>query len=451
LALRLTVGDSPLVLISIYGPNSNDQSFFSDLRKILDENKSSPIVCGGDWNTTYSTLDGDNNIDTFSMLNPPSLIRSSWLNNLCDEFNLIDPYRAFHPNRRDYTYVPRAGTRNRSRIDFFLIQDNLLRLCNSCYISHSLESELFDHKSISLSFAVKIKNKNHFINPVIFGHCRFNAIVATAAAETYLQHAARDQGEVDIEEGLLHVGRLIEKITQCNELDFSMAFDGMSDEKTLLKARYDAELQTLVDSLPDPDSFSELLLTCDPDIFLEVLMGNIRNSLISFQAWHQKVKMAKTQSLTLQLGNLKKDYFNNIDIISRLERELTEIRDNELSAKIRELKIFEHLHNEKPSPLFLNLVRCSGKENLSNIRGERDEILTTREAREKRFIDYFSDVYRKKTSSSIDYETCIENFLGPEILNNPIVRNSRLTEDERVALDRPLTYRNLMSPSKPVI
>jgi hypothetical protein len=76
---------------------------------------------------------------------------------------------------------------------------------------------------------VSIKPKNHFINPVIFSHPRFGAVVATTAAETYLQHAVPEQADVNTEEGQLHVGRLINCITQCNELEFKLAFEGDSE------------------------------------------------------------------------------------------------------------------------------------------------------------------------------------------------------------------------------
>jgi hypothetical protein len=90
----------------------------------------------------------------------------------------------------------------------------------------------------------------------------------------------------------------------------------------------------------------------------------------------------------------------NADRIFRLEKELGAIRDAELSAKINEIKLFEHLHNEKPSPLFLSLIMCSNNDDLSCIRGERGETLHTKAQRENRLVKYFSDVYSKKKGYS---------------------------------------------------
>jgi exonuclease III len=133
--------------------------FFSDLRNFFSQNTDLPIICAGDWNATYCTEDGIGNIDTLNMLHPPSIIRSAWLAEICDQFNLSDPFRVLHYNKKEFTFIPKAGTSNRSRLDFFLISDRLLTICNQCFISASLQSELFDHKSINLTFQSKKKYK----------------------------------------------------------------------------------------------------------------------------------------------------------------------------------------------------------------------------------------------------------------------------------------------------
>ena len=60
------------------------------------------------------------------MASPPSLIRSRALVDISNLYNLSDPFRALHPDRLDFSYRPRNGLPNRSRIDFFLISDSLL-------------------------------------------------------------------------------------------------------------------------------------------------------------------------------------------------------------------------------------------------------------------------------------------------------------------------------------
>jgi exonuclease III len=135
LAVKLNTCDTNIILISVYGPNNNDFEFFSFIRKVLSENTDSPAICGGDWNATYCTEAGELNLDTFNMQNPPSITRSGWLAGICNDFNLFDPFRTMHYNKKDFTYVPRSGNKNRSRIDFFLISGEFLSMCNKCTIS----------------------------------------------------------------------------------------------------------------------------------------------------------------------------------------------------------------------------------------------------------------------------------------------------------------------------
>jgi hypothetical protein len=49
----------------------------------------------------------------------------------------------------------------------------------------------------------------------------------------------------------------------------------------------------------------------------------------------------------------------------------------------------------------------------------------------------------KKQDVPVDCTNCIENFLGQDIINNPVVQNSRITVQERNELESPLTLQEL--------
>jgi hypothetical protein len=88
-------------------------------------------------------------------------------------------------------------------------------------------------------------------------------------------------------------------------------------EATLLGL--DNEIKMLVDDLPEPENLNELGLLCTNDIFLEVLMGNIRNSLVSFQTWLQKLENSKVSFLQRKINFLKGNYDFNQEEIANLE------------------------------------------------------------------------------------------------------------------------------------
>ena len=89
------------------------------------------------------------------MAAPPSLIRSRALADICDQHNLSDPYRALHPDRRDFTFRPSNRRNNRSRLDFFIISDTLINMISICDISPEILCSLFDHHYVTLAFNSK--------------------------------------------------------------------------------------------------------------------------------------------------------------------------------------------------------------------------------------------------------------------------------------------------------
>jgi hypothetical protein len=42
-----------------------------------------------------------------------------------------------------------------------------------------------------------------------------------------------------------------------------------------------------------------------------------------------------------------------------------------------------------------------------------------------------------------NYDNCVENFLGPDVVNKPIVSGSKISEQESARLELPLTLEEL--------
>ncbi len=141
LFLKMEFATTTITVGGIYGPNTDDISFFNKLGELIRQFNSDYVVIGGDWNTTIDSRNGRNNLDILNTASIPSARRSGWLNTLMTECNLIDPFRHFFPDTPEYTYVPySAEAVNRSRLDFFLISEKLAEQCVNCRIPHSLSS-----------------------------------------------------------------------------------------------------------------------------------------------------------------------------------------------------------------------------------------------------------------------------------------------------------------------
>ncbi len=188
LGLILKIDDFSLRAFSIYGPNHDDKNFFKEIDSFLSQDREIATVLGGDWNSTYSTAAAEDNIDIRNMRNPPSTNRSAWLREVCARRGLSDPFRALHPNLRDYTFVPSGGRNNRSRLDFFLIYDELIPRIRSCSIKETQQIKLLDHKPVLLDFTRNKYKSRPFINHTILSNPRTDDVVLAAVYDTYLHY-----------------------------------------------------------------------------------------------------------------------------------------------------------------------------------------------------------------------------------------------------------------------
>jgi exonuclease III len=120
LLLSCRIRATDILLVCIYGPNNTDPAFFNTLNEFLTDFNALPVICGGDWNATFSTENVLENIDCLNMARSPNINHSKKIRDMCDNFQLTDPFRYRYPDRKEFTYVPRyALATNQSRIDFF--------------------------------------------------------------------------------------------------------------------------------------------------------------------------------------------------------------------------------------------------------------------------------------------------------------------------------------------
>ncbi len=303
LGLHVKLRESEILLISVYGPNNNlansEDNFFECLHELISTHPDLPVICGGDWNCTISCNKAENNIDVFSMTNIPSVSRSTRLNELCINCCLSDPFRAMHPHTRDFTYIPRHGGKNRSRIDFFLVSDALVSTVSRCNINPALSTELFDHKAIIMKFHGLIKNNRVEIKHETLSHPRINYVIKSAVLDTYISHASLTLANGNIDEYRHLLGNVYTTMRNINDLELIIESGSVGNGENLanLLGQRVEELELLDSNMPTPETLATINLSCDDDIFLEVLMGNVKNSIISFQAFQNKVKTVKKTNL----------------------------------------------------------------------------------------------------------------------------------------------------------
>ncbi len=126
-------------------------------------------------------------------------------------------------------------------------------------------------------------------------------MVAAAVSDTYLSHARvgqplhchvlppqhvfrADKGDL-LQNQKVIVASLMRSINESNNLCMALETQGPSRILELQIAGKQTEIRDLREQLWDDDILTKLEPTCDPDVFLEVLLSNVQGAVISFQVW----------------------------------------------------------------------------------------------------------------------------------------------------------------------
>jgi hypothetical protein len=150
---------------------------------------------GGDWNSRYSCLPLNENPDVLFMRNLPSITRSRMVADLCDSFDLTDPFRILHPDVRDFTYnLSGVLRKNRSRIDFFLISSSIVASLETCSVAQGFCSKAFDHKPIFLNFRKRKQRNRPIVHNATVDHYLAQDIVKLTVHKTTIFSLDRGRG-----------------------------------------------------------------------------------------------------------------------------------------------------------------------------------------------------------------------------------------------------------------
>ncbi len=138
-----------------------------------------------------------------------------------------------------------------------------------------------------------------------------------------------------------------------------------------------------------------------------------------------------------KLSNLKKNFDANSGEILRVERDLNRILESDAREEILKMKNFEHLNNEKITPYFLSLAKKPlHSENLNEIVREDGTPFDNTTERDQYIRNYYANTYKRVPDTVTDQS--INEFLG-DVADNPHVSASKLSNEEREELDRPIT------------
>jgi exonuclease III len=437
LGLRITTpGGANLLLIAIYGPNSIDKKFFDELNEIIRKNNDCTTLIAGDWNCTLSTdPEPESNIDIINMRKPPNITHSILVNNLCSNFNLVDPFRVLYPNSRSFTFVPKCASKiNRSQLDFFIISRVLVP-----HINCSTQNRLFDHKAVNLTFKPK---KTHSRIPTIsnlaIDDSVMDILVKTSVFEHYI-HQALTSISFDLRQKNLCLELIGLVRAQLKSINSDIIYDISDEESQMVRQK---RINYCFNILNDLEAYNiqSLEPSCEDDIFLESMINFVRNDIVSYQTFISKSRSMVVHDLEREMSALSGNFELNQTRIFEIEKMLSKISDRLMRSEVERNRSFEAINNKKITPFTLRLLKSNKKESSLLDLKKDDGFDFGSEGELSEYVkNYFSKIYEPNFDQSNVFSGCIEKFLGEEIVNSNLIKESKVTVTEKNKLEAPLT------------
>jgi hypothetical protein len=366
---------------------------------------------------------------------------------LCERFDMVDPFRTLHPDVRDFTYNP-SGTlrKNRSRIDFFLMSTSISASLESCSVAQGFCSKNFDHKPIFLSFRKKKQRNRPIVHNATVDHALSSDIVRLAVHKTTIFSLQGGAGPAT--EGLLNRElALLEDIeSKLNRIIFIKGLSMVAE----LELEMVEELRVLEEGLMDdwtraaPIEYLRGFESQVPaDIFFENLISATKEALLGLQTAVYRAENKLRKEWIAELMLLKNgNQAPNVDRINTLECHLNEASERLISQKIGNFIKTDVLNSEKMTPLFLRLAQEKSNASLSEVRDGGGIPFAQETERDRCITEFYSKLYKIPAGTRVDFSNCVENFLG-DLVNHPVIKDCMLSEAERERLESNLTLEEL--------
>ena len=360
LILDVKIDSKQIILCSVYGPNQDTPSFFSDLLAIIDSYNQENIIICGDFNLVLQTnMDYDN----YLHVNNPNARKT--LLQIIEERGLIDSFREIHPFEKKYTWRRRNPIKQ-ARLDFFLLSENLNSCCNYCDIKIGYRS---DHSTVRL----KLKFDNFKSGK---GLWKFN-------------------------NSLL------------NDIEFVNAINNKIDE---IKSMYSLPVydRNQIPHIPNED----IQFTINDQLFLETLLMELRGKCISFSSYKKKIRDKTEANLKQEILNLEQNYTEeNVIHTENLKTQLEEIRSEKLEGNIIRSRAKWTSEGEKPSNYFLNLEsRNFTSKIIPKLETADGKIIENQENILTETMKFYSSLYKEKdTITDQNLNDILDKYNPPKL------------------------------------
>ena len=158
-----------------------------------------------------------------------------------------------------------------------------------------------------------------------------------------------------------------------------------------------------------------------------------------------RAENAVRADLLSRLKPLKKsDQFSaNFEEIQEIENRLNIIDEGRNADKVANYLKSEILDGEKITPHFLRIAKTLSSDSLSKIKKPDGNPFASKKEQEAHIVQFYRDLYSLPDNMPANFTNCVSEFLGADICRHPLVVNSKLSDEEKILLDRPLSIDEL--------
>ena len=367
-------------VINVYAPNKDDPGWFDKLFKKVQSISNNCEIWTGDWNAALS----DTDIYNYSKLRNP--LASQTINDFKFKTGLIDVWRIQNLNRKRFTWRSEKPCKA-SRLDYFLISEDILPLNPKSDILHSYKS---DHCIIKLSIVKSVQKRGK-------GLWKFN-------------------------------NALLEN------MDF---VDMIKKEISLITKTY--ALPVYSETYIDLDKGENLEILISSTLFLETLLCQLRGQIIKFSKNLKRKETETEETLVTSINTLQQELdCDNDNIVKKnslrdLSLQLENLREKKIKGSIVRSRAALIDNWEKPSKYFLNLEKRNHvNKNIPSLMDGKKEIFNTEQILSLQRA-FYADLYSSKNTVSL------ENSKFSDYLDNI----PKLPKTSRDKLEIPYTIEEL--------
>ena len=377
IVLDITVCNQRPTLINIYGPNNDDPVFFQNIANLIDITNNDKYILCGDYNCILDPI-----LDSYNYKHVNNPKARDKVIEMININNMIDPFRENFPKLKRYTWRKKNPLKQ-ARLDYFLISENIMQYVKSSKIEMGYRS---DHSIVTLmlTFDGFKHGKSYWKhNNLLLTDTEYLNIINKHITETKKQYAVPIYNFENIE------------------------------------------------TIPD----SDIQFTINDQLFLDVLLMEIRGKAISYSSFKSKERNKTEQELIERITLIENNLgTNNIETLENLKAQLNEIRQEKLKGHVISSRAKHIDKGEKPTKYFCGLEKHNYiSKTINKVEKEDGTIKTDQEDILRETEIFYKNLYTRKQEFGNPDSTEMDTYMEKDIVN-------KLTDTKAKQLEGLLTY-----------